>query len=159
MFFRNIPLLLMSNEPSNLDACWVALCLLHTGPSSHCTILLPDDTRRAECWLCGVRLCALCCVTLCRTVVKKHTCGPGSPPSPCYPPMAPRVRDELRRCLKARQRAFCALAEIGFTWVGNLIASADFLIKFNKGRRPKRTKNKPQWSDFSWIQYKCRGGG
>lgn len=35
---------------------------------------------------------------------KKHTRGPGSPPSLCYPP--------IRHCLKARQRAFCALLKL-----------------------------------------------
>lgn len=32
-----------------VSCCRFGLCLLYTGPSSHCTILPPDDTQRAEC--------------------------------------------------------------------------------------------------------------
>lgn len=71
--------------------------------------------------------------------------GKNTPTGPIWPRVFwARMRwARLKRC----SRLLCA-AEIGFTWVGDQTASADFLIKLNEERgKSKRT----QWLHLSWI--------
>lgn len=48
-------------------------------------------------------------------------------------------------------KCFLCSTEIGFTWVVDQIASADFLIKLNKEKREKEEKKESQWLHLSYL--------